>query len=492
MLKLLQKIDTELIKNKPDTWLSRVHYMVPVTIVLIAISFIIALTLPLTSNNVALLWTPVAIAIILYLLLLRFQYTYTDQNLSARQLQRIFRRNLVSVSLLVVMATGGCYILSSRVHNVLDRNNFDYDTRLIRIAMIKNELIEYARRGGLNKSTIANREKICSAHQEHVMDSIRIYNYDHYNINYSHVLDSVRRITNKLCDTLQEALANNFVNRSITQLEYFSDEGQVDSAITSYPVEPADSSANFAIDTASAVVGLRPNNNNTPIETNHWLMDLTNEEISIAKVTSRDQLEKYDFTIYKDRDSSNEKINAYFSTLNGQAINIYKSNKFFIELPLALAMALLGAFALTQLSLFVLVKRYLAGGITAFGLYTGLWVGFGFKPEVFINSIWFWILVIGSTLFFLGLVFARRFLFGFKLPVLFIIQVFSNFFIGGLVALLLYLFTLIYDGLPHDADDNPRLWVTLVLIFASYIFFFLLVNYQFIKKYFYDIKTPKK
>jgi len=468
MLNILRNIDENLVRNKPEVWLSKVHYAWPAAVFVCAVVFFVGFHLPLTTNIVPFFFITCFFALVAYLYLLRQQSIYSDPVLRTKQLHRIFLLNFCTNFLIVLIAVAGPFILSSQVRSLLKNNFFIDDSEKIRIAMVKSEQIDLIKRHAMDKKYI---------------DSVRESSWDDYI---------------KLTYKINDIESNSFIKNSIGNLDLtMTTSSPVTTDTTLAPVDSmkvyGDSSSN-----ASSFFQQQQNTKYEPYQYNDLEISIqfkTDQEIDEIKKNIRPLMAKYDFSIYDgSKDSTNDEINSYYKLLNQQSINLYKSQNLYSEPTLVLLLLVIISLVLSQVNMFALVRKHKIVAfisLASFVLVCSLPALFPESPEPIVLYI---TLFLCSGVFFILLLFSKKI---FKipfdqllpLPLMYFLNLFSHIFIVTVDVLIIML----YDKVFESASDYNGVFIReLVLAVIVYFLLFFPINFQFIKGYHYAIKKPTK
>ena len=351
MKRFFKKLDTYLATNKPHIWLSRVHIVLPIAILLLIITVILLGHLPITTNIYWVLITGCIISLGFITALLRFQYLYYHKNFNARQLRVLFLVNLLSISLLFTIAVYIPFKMGSRANQKLEYVNFTDISNDIRIAMMRSDLIDSIRAGVLD-STIS--QPLQGTH-----------------------IDLMDNITH-----------NKFITQALTELDFNGSAGAVDSTVAVLPdtaIAMADSATKYADTTVIRPDTAKISNNTakTPeVKANGYnysdflklLRAKTPEEIAVIKNTIGETFTKFEFSRYGG-DTSVSSINGYYDILNKESLNLYSTKTFYGNFGIIGVILFVLLVSLSQFSILVFNRNNAALVLTSLLLFYCL-VGF--------------------------------------------------------------------------------------------------------------------
>jgi hypothetical protein len=497
MSSLISKIDNDLIRNRPETWLSRIHYTVPAALVAILLTTIITILLPLTTNIYVVLTAVSIIVVGFYGLLVRSQFLYSDPNYTHRQLGRLFLLNVTSISLFICIGLIPYYVLTGKVSKTLKTNNFKSDARSIRIHMIPFEHIEFIKDGGLEPGTSIDTAKYKQSRQE-----------------LTELILNNEFVKNDLADI--QAFATEFATDTIAMMDTTAvtpielDSARITDTVNS-PLSLSDSAAgsSFSDDQNYKSDVDSPGTNNIAFQYDKYpLLREIREDFTLDQLKSMQSdysliIKRYDFSKYNGNFIDLGVINSYYKTINQESLNLYKTEKLHTSSLSLLFFVIMGIFLLAQLSVFILIKRRLFLAIIAL-ICLSAWVILISLFQDLIGSQFYEIsMMVLCGLYFL-LILCSKFIFGkpfyklFNLSQLYFINVFTHLFIATLTVFLIrfYLkhFLLSSEGFLEDADAySLELYIVLPISqIAMYIALFLPINYQHFKAYQLFMKMPKK
>ncbi len=341
MKRLFNKLDTYLITNKPHIWLTRVHIVLPVAMLLLAMVIIFSGHVRMTNNIYWVLIAGCIASLGLIVALLRFQYLYYNKNFNETQLKNLLFVNLITLLFLLIIAVYIPFRMSSRADSTLEYVNFKDVSDEIRIAMIRSDYITAIRAG--------------------MLDSLRdtpVYAADF--------------------DLIENLKSNKFITQALTELEFNSSSASADSAVAVVDTTAAiyadtikasaDSVAKYVDTTKGNPYGTKTQN--TPAASagattyayNYTdflklLRAKTPEEIAFFKRNIGGTIAKYEFTSYGG-DSSLSSINTYYDILNKESLNLYSTRTFYSNVVVVFLILFVLLISLAQFSVLLFNKKY--------------------------------------------------------------------------------------------------------------------------------------
>lgn len=314
-MNIFKKIDNYLLINRPEIWLSRIHFIIPGIIIIFLLELLLARMVPLSMNLLILSCFLVTFFLLFLVAWCRFQKQYFEQNFSPSDCIRLYLCNTLCILLLMGLLGVIPFIVSSKISKI-DYDRISNDLTRIRIDNVSDDQIYQIKQYSVEAFDSARAR--LSIYQPDPVWVVNNKKYiDHYNsTNPVPTYDNVE--INEFLTTAFSEFDNAYGSDSLIQDYTITDSVDISAAENMTPLTKGEVVEQLTFRKNIKYLGLALD----------ILILKSMNEINEIKRSSTNIYARYGFSINRSRYAYDR--SAYFKELNSQISTLY-FNKELIE-----------------------------------------------------------------------------------------------------------------------------------------------------------------